>query len=237
MSAPSPRPAVIYCRFSPRRDETTSQSNESQHSACVTFCDSKGYKVIGSFQDKAAEGDDAERPGLWDAIAALPKGGVLVVSEMHRLARCPILEDAIVKAVRKARADIEPVDGRPVSAQESPSEEMTRRILAVVNAYQKKANAALTSARMRAMQANGICVGGVPYGFRREGERLVEDAAEQAIIARIEKLDEWMTRGEIHERLNREHLRNRDGKPWTRAGVYRVLKRLRDSGAVATATS
>lgn len=219
------RSAVIYCRFSPRRDERTSQSNETQESTCRTFCQARGYSVVGSFQDAAAEGDDAERPGLWDAIAALPKGGVLVVTEMHRLARCPILEDTIVRAVRKARADIEPVDGRPVSADESPSEELVRRILASVHAYQKKAGAALTSARMRAQQAAGKCVGGVPYGFRREGDRLVEDAEEQECIEVIRLSVGAYTPSAIPGYLNSCGLRNR-GKLWDRSAVYRVLKRL-----------
>lgn len=216
--------AVIYCRFSPRRDADTSKSNDTQLADCREECRREGWEIADELADANAEGDDDERPGLWDAIEAVPRGGVLVVSEMHRIARCPIIEDSVIRLLRKKKAEVRAVHGHGAPLAETWQEEMVRGILAVVARAQKKAGAELTAARMRRMQREGIVVGGVPYGKRREGDRLVDDPHEQAVLSAIR----WFTTAtptELAGILNGSGYRKRNGKPWDHRTVGRILER------------
>jgi site-specific DNA recombinase len=236
MAGDAKRKAVIYARFSPRPDARETKSNATQLAECKRYCEAKGYELAGEFCDRAAEGDDPDRPGLWDAVMAVPRGGVLVVSEMHRLARCPIIEDKVVQLLRKQKASIEPVDGKPIPADESPQDEAMRVILSVIARLNKKANAALTKARMRAMQKAGTKVGGVPYGFALDPDSrptasglpsgLIPVEDEQRVIRRMQALARarkaaWT----IASTLNAEDLRKRNGSLWDAKSVKRILAR------------
>lgn len=65
----------------------------------------------------------------------------------------------------------------------------------------------------------------VPFGFRREGQRLVEIPEELAAVRRLQELAKQdLSQAEIALTLNAKKLFWKAGKPWTRLAVSRVLK-------------
>ncbi len=177
------RQAVIYWRWSPRK-RTDTTSGEVQLAACRQYCAERGYRVVGEFGDTELSGGDVDRPGLWDSVAAVPRGGVLVVAKLDRLARSVQLDGYIRHKLSKLGATVEAADGS--SEDDTPEAVMLRQMLAVIAEYSKQIGAARTRAAMLHNQASGRAMSKLPpYGWARVGKLLEAVPAEQAGIASV----------------------------------------------------
>lgn len=176
--------AIIYTRFSPRRNAEESESCEIQEQQCRAYCKQKGYTVTQVFHDPDVSGGDAFRPQLWAAIKALGKGDVLVVYKRDRLARSVMLAEMINAEVEKSNAFIEAVSGD--IAGDTPEAIMARQMAAVFSEYFRRINAERTSAAMRQHQKNGKKMGGnPPFGYRVDPEddkRIIEHPVEMRAL-------------------------------------------------------
>jgi len=103
--------AIIYTRFSPRKNGEKSTSNETQHALCRDYAYDKGYEVIGHYQDREISGSTVHKPGLANAIAHLPKEGVLLVYKRDRIARDVFLAELARRQVKAKGGKIEAVKG------------------------------------------------------------------------------------------------------------------------------
>ena len=182
--------AIIYTRFSPRRNAEDCESIETQEDLCRDWCKRQGYTVLATFEDRALSGSEENRPGLWAAIEAVKRNDVLVAYKLDRLARDVFLSELIQREVRKRGATIETVEGG--ANGDSPEQSMIRQVLQAFAEYERKVIAARTKAAMLHHQAHGRRMSHrVPYGWRpdpNDPARLVVDPAERAIIARIVEL-------------------------------------------------
>jgi len=196
--------AILYCRFSPRKNAAKSESIEFQLEKCRKYCEQNNYSVAGEFEDRALSGADADRPGLWQAVDALHKGDILIVHKLDRLTRDVYLSYIIEQAVLKVGAKIESVNGEGTWG-DTPDDELIRGILLLLAQHQRKVNNARTKAAMLRLQRNGKSVSSrPPYGWEFDPDspmrtRIDEDgktvetvpermracAAEQATIKRI----------------------------------------------------
>jgi DNA invertase Pin-like site-specific DNA recombinase len=229
--------AVIYVRFSPRRNGDTCESNEVQLAYCRECCARQGYTEEGWFGDENAKGDDEKRQGLWDAVEACKRGYVLLVYKYDRLARSVYLDEYIRREVAKKGARIEAVVGGRDG--DSPQDVMVRQILAAVAQNEKAIIAARTSASMRHHQKNGRLMSRhPPYGTMRgperwrfrNGERVLErtivpNLEEQEIAQQIRQWhSEGMTPTEIVRKLADAQAPSR-GSGWYPRTVQRICER------------
>lgn len=228
MKRASTTPAVIYCRFSPRPDAETSRSNELQIAECVAYADKQGYEVLGEpFTDAGKSGSEMNRVGLWNAVASVPRGGVLIVTEWHRLSRQVLIQETVLSKLRAKEARIETTKGDTAGPSETADRKLIRQILAAVDEFNREATAALTSARMQRMQSLGHKVSSqAPYGYRHEGKRIVKEPAEQAIVRRmLRSRAEGLSIYKIAKYLEEDGVVNRNGNPLTRMQVKRIIDR------------
>ena len=229
--------SILYARFSPRPDANESESNATQLTACRALAIHFGWptSIDHEFEDAALSGDDEERPGLWAAIAVLSPGDVLVVYKLDRLARSVYLSWVIEQEVAKRKARIVSVVGEG-TASDSPEDVLVRRILQALAEYQKKAQAAITKARMRQHQANGRRMSSKPpYGWQadptsplnRHGKpgMMLPNDAELAAKKRIQELKaEGKGARAIAKALTAEGVPCR-GRYWHHQTVQRILAR------------
>lgn len=220
--------AIIYSRFSPRRDPEKCESCERQAENCRTYAAAHGLEVAGEYQDQALSGSEEDRPGLWQAIAALRRGDVLLVFKLDRLARDVYLSHVIERSVRKQKATILSVSGEG-TWQDAPGDVLQRQILQAFAEYERKVIAARTKAAMLKYQAAGRRMScRTPYGWQRDptdDKRLVEHAAEQAVIKRaLELRQQGLGARKIARALEAEKAPRR-GRFWDHAQVQRMLKR------------
>jgi site-specific DNA recombinase len=230
--------SVTYTRTSWRPKGSTCQSSDVQLAHCERYCEEQGYEIVERCNDPEASGDDEGRPGLWAAITALPRGGVLVVHKQDRLARSVYLDEYIRRTVTAKRGRIEVVEGGHNG--DSPHDVMVRQILAAVAEAEKKITAARTRAAMLHYQRHGRAMSAIPpYGQARGPDIETIDAngkvvrrrtwiecpEEQAHVKRILQLagKQWPP-AEIARRLNLDGLPCR-GSTWTRRLVKRICDR------------
>ena len=240
--------AVIYARFSPRRDPASCESIETQVEACRAACGKLGWSVIGVESDDSMSGDDVDRPGLWRAVELCRRGVVLVVLKADRLARAIYLDETIRRQVAKQKGRIHVVEGSPNG--DEPESVMIRQILAAFAEYERKVIGARTKASMLRHQASGRAMSArLPFGFR-EGEpttwtdsagrvkhrrMMVPDPVEQAVIARIMQLfASGLTPTKIATQLRRDGIKGRS--KWRHRNVWAIVERTVKHPCPATAT-
>ena len=219
--------AVIYTRFSPRRNADESESIETQLDLRRAYCRRKGYLIAGEFEDRALSGADEDRPGLWSAIDALRSGVILVAYKLDRLARDVYLSELIQRETAKRGAIIETVEGGVNG--DSPENRMVRQVLQAFAEYERKVIAIRTRVAMLRHQATGRRMSAkLPYGWTEDPDdpaRMVRDADEQAIIRRIVQLDaEGLGLREIARELDDDGTLCRGGQ-WHHSTIKTILDR------------
>lgn len=236
--------AILYCRFSPRKDASTSESNDFQLDKCREYCEQHKYTVKGEYQDKALSGADADRPGLWQAVDALRKGYILVVYKLDRLARDVYLSYIIEHTVLKAGAKIESTNGEG-TWNDTPDDELIRGILNLLAQHQRKVNNVRTKAAMLRMQSNGRTVSSrPPYGWEFDPDspmlvkvdkdnkphetvpsRMRECAEEQAVIKQVlEYHAQGLSLRAVCRKLHEAGIEHRGGS-WYHGQAKTILKR------------
>ncbi|HPU27683.1 MAG TPA: recombinase family protein, partial [Phycisphaerae bacterium] len=106
------------------------------------------------------------------------------------------------------------------------------RLIGELSQWQREYISERTSETMRAAQAAGLRMGNpnkVPYGWTvdpKDPKRIIPDQDERDILEiMIARHKEGASYGEIAEELNADDLLNRAGGEWSRATIYKILKR------------
>jgi site-specific DNA recombinase len=233
--------AIIYLRFSPRRDGELCESDLVQLDLCQAYCKQHGYSVVGIERDLEYSGDDENRDGLWKAMHALRRGMVLVVHKGDRLARGVYLSEYLRREIRTKKASVEVVEGSRNGS--SPEDVFIRQVFDAYSELEKKIIARRTSVAMRFHQRNSRAMSKIaPIGQRRGQDKTVVDSQgkprvrmmwepdpeEVAAVERIKELREVERRNlhAIARALDAEGFVARGAKGWSHVSVRRVLQRL-----------
>ncbi len=225
--------AIVYARFSPRKNAATCLSNETQISICREYCEKQGYEVAAVFEDAAISGK-ASRKGLRGAIAVLKPGDVLVAYASSRLARNALLLLLTYQQVAKKKASVELVeDGGRISNE--PIDICMRTVRAAFDEFDRQMIGKRTSDAMRRHMANGMAMGSSPpYGKMagpmvesggKKRRTVVDNDSEQAVIRYIRMLAAGGAgMRAIARQLNEEGIESR-GLEWGHVTVSRILAR------------
>ena len=229
--------AILYARFSPRKNSAECDSVERQLTVLREYCADHGIEVMGEHSDEALSGADHDRPGLWDAVSDLKRGWILIVRNIDRLARDAMLAMVIEdKITRKGCTILSTENGDSVDRDEDPTAKFTRTVLHAVAELDRQIRNARTRAGMLRNQRNGRRQSAeCPYGWttapdselneydRPSGMQPVE--SEQRAIERMQTLREaGDSYRKICETLTVEGYPPR-GANWHPASVRRILNR------------
>lgn len=214
---------VAYLRVS-----TDEQANglDAQRSEVERWARSRGVAVAAWFVDRGVSGGASleKRPALLEALGALSKGDVLVVQKRDRLARDVGNAILVEGIVAKAKAALVSAHGEGGEDAEDPMAFAFRRMADVFAQVERMQIKARTKAALASKKARGECVGTVPYGFRREGDVLVADETEQAVLACVRGFAAagLSQRAIVAELVAAGHLA-RSGRPFAKTQVQRML--------------
>jgi DNA invertase Pin-like site-specific DNA recombinase len=179
--------AVLYYRFSPRRDKDTSRSIAQQRKLCRAHCKTKDYEIVCEEEDRALSGASYDRPGLERAIQAVKRGYVLVVYSFDRLARSVFISEDICERIRWKRGTVEAVEGG--GNGEDPDSVMLRQVLQAIAERRRKVMNNRTSKVMKRHQTGGRRMSKhLPYGFQADPadqKRMIPLEVEQQVIEKI----------------------------------------------------
>lgn len=220
--------AIIYCRFSPRKNHEVCESNETQLEYCRAYAKKAGWDIVGEYSDEAMSGKEYDRPGLWQAVDALRAGYVLLVYRLDRIARDVYLSITVERQIAKKRAKIVSVSGEG-TWNDTPENKLLRGQMRLFAEYEREIIAARTKAAMLRHQATGRRMSGQPpYGYQRDPSNpalLIPEPAEQEIIARIKELSaSGAGARSICRTLTDDFVQCRGGK-WHHRTVQNVLRR------------
>ncbi len=173
--------AVIYARFSPRRQTKKKQKDgieaiikcesiETQTSYCRKHCKFHKLEVVGEFSDKGLTGANDNRPGLREAVGlACAERAMLVAYSLSRLARSTRDAIRISEDLRDAHADLcfvtEQIDTTTAHGK------LFFVIMAAMAEFDRETTSERTSAAMRYHQANGRRMSAIlPFGWQADPE-------------------------------------------------------------------
>lgn len=228
------RLAVGYIRVSTLEQVQDGVSLDAQRDKLKSYCKCMGIKLSVVFADEGISGGTMERPGLQAALRTLQRGrsNTLVVVKLDRLTRsvkdlCTLVEDYFAKD----QYDLISVCGM-VNTHTAAGRLMMLN-LANYAQYERELISERTREAMQHMKAQGVRLGGAPYGYRYsqqlddKGRRNLEPyAPEQAVISQVA---EWRREGhafqQIAQRLQAQGTLSRRGCPWTASVLSSILER------------
>jgi site-specific DNA recombinase len=229
--------AISYARKSPSRNADESESVPRQLQGIREYAALHDIEIMDEFSDQALSGADHDRPGLWDAVAALKRGWILIVRDYQRLARDTTLAMIIEQKIKQRGCKLMATEnGDLIDRDEDPSMKMLRTIMHAYAEFDRAVRNARTRAGMLRNQRNGRRQSAeCPYGWttdpdselneydRPSGMQPVE--SEQRAIERMQTLREaGDSYRKICETLTVEGHPPR-GANWHPASVRRILNR------------
>jgi len=223
-AAGDPKVAVAIVRVS---TEDQNLGPEAQRAAIAAWAERSGVSVVSWHEDRLSGATPAEdRPGLFAALGALRqhRAGLLVAAKRDRIARDVVIAATVEQLARDAGARVVTADG--VSVEDTPEAALMRTLMDAFAAYERALIRARTKAALRVKRARGERYSRrAPLGFRLEGGRLVEDAAERAILERVRAMRSGgLSLARVASRLNAEGVKCRGGR-WHVTSLARALRR------------
>jgi len=175
-------------------------------------------------EDAGISGKDIRnREGLQRAIeVACDEQAILIVYSLSRLSRSTRDTLALVEKLDKAGADLVSLSERIDTT--SAAGRMIFRVLAVLNEFERDQVSERTSAILQHKKAKLEAYSPTPYGYRRVGNRLVEDPKEKEVVQMIQKLrEEGCSLRQIAGRLNEAGIPSKKGGKWYASSVRYIL--------------
>ena len=205
-------------------------SLDAQEARIRAYCTMAGLTLVAVIRDEGVSGADllATRPGgaaLLRTIARLEAQHVVAV-RLDRVFRDAADCIATVKAWRKAGVSVHFVDlGGGALDTSSAMGKFFLNIMATVAEMERNLIAERVSAAIQHKKAQRHAYGPTPYGFDRQGDRLLPNAAEQAVIRQMRR---WRLEGQtlawIADELTRRGIPAKRRGWWNAYGVRYILR-------------
>lgn len=216
--------AIGYIRVSTEGQAQDGVSLEAQRAKIEAWALLNDYTLAAVHVDAGISGKNCNRPGLQAALADCKKGAALVVYSLSRLSRSVRDTMDIGDKLAKVGADLVSLSEKIDTT--SAAGKMVFRLLAVMNEFERDQISERTKSAMQHKKAQGGCVGTVGFGYRLadDGDTVIEDAAEQKIIAAIHGYrDAGLSLRAIVARLAEQGHVSRAGKPLGLTQVARIV--------------
>jgi site-specific DNA recombinase len=215
---------IGYVRVSTDEQVREGASLEAQKHKITAWTEALDGELLFIAEDAGISGKlIRNREGLRKAIeATCAEKAVLVIYSLSRLSRST--RDTLMLADRldKAGADLVSLSERIDTT--TAAGKMVFRMLAVLNEFERDQISERTSAILQHKKAKGEVYSPIPYGFKREGKRLVPDEKEQSITRRIQEQNAaGCSLRRIASELNSRGVSAKRGGKWYASTVKYIL--------------
>lgn len=231
------KPVVAYCRVSTLEQKRRGHGIDIQIRDVTLFAERQGLFIRRFYRDEAESGVAEDRQGLRRLLRDCERGkiGSVVIPSLDRLSRDVRLAENLFYQFSQAGVDVLIAD-MPTYNSRDRKDVLVRQIReAIAEENRKDIIERLWKGRQERVR-RGLAPGGTaPYGYRRNGNGLVIDEPEAAMVRMVYELAGRGWGGSaIARALNEKSLVRRNGKAWTQRQVAAVLKleRLYREGAV-----
>jgi site-specific DNA recombinase len=217
---------VLYRRISVSSD---TEPCEAQRERLLAWVARESHDVIGDFQDDGISGRTmAARPGVMAAIECVCRyrGAILAVTSLSRLGRGTLGILETVERLQRNGSKLMSL-AEPYIGDDGPSSALLRNIVASVSEWERATIALRTVEQMAWLRRQNRLIGSEPYGWKAEGQTLVELPHEQDVLRAMEL---QRRDGDSFARIaawnNASGHRSKRGGLWSGRAVRLVLGRL-----------
>ncbi len=218
--------AIGYVRVSTDKQVREGVSVENQVERIRDFCERDNLELVDIIRDEGISGGkNRSRRGFVNLLEKIEIDEIdaVVLYSLERLSRDMLTilslerfldEYEVTLYTVEGKIDTSTIDGWMSFSMKAFMGEMERR---QVRSRTKKA--------MEHMKKNGRVVGDIPFGFKREGDLLVEIPGEQSTITQINEMySRGMNLSSIVRTLNGEGIKTRSGNEWDTTQVRRLIE-------------
>lgn len=215
--------AIGYIRVSTTGQADEGVSLDMQAAKIRAWAELHDAELVELVADEGLSAKNTNRPGLSRALELAKRHkAALVVYSLSRLSRST--RDTLELVATLEACGCELVSLSEKIDTSSAGGRMVFRMLAALAEFERELLAERTKAAMQHMKAEGLCVGSVPHGFRRDGDRLVRDEREAGIVAVVRELRATgLTLREIAAELSERGAFNRRGAAFNPESIRAML--------------
>lgn len=219
------RVVVGYCRVSTREAAENGGSLVAQENRLRALAEADGRPVDRMFVDAGFSASSLKRPAIQELLGLVRSGTVAAIycAKLDRLVRSLADLLAVVNLLQKHDVSL-------ISASEhidtgSAAGRMMVSMLGVIGQFEReRLSERIKDVTFDKRQRKQVYCGSIPFGYKREGSTLVEDAEEHAALcvmrsmhrdgASYRQIAVWLTSNGYKSK----------GKTWYAASVRAVLK-------------
>jgi site-specific DNA recombinase len=218
--------AIGYIRVSTDKQVQDGVSLDNQRQQIESYCRYKGIELVSIVEDAGISGGkNAAREGFCALLDALESRSVdvLVIYSLERLSRDMLTLLSFERLLSEYDIELHTIQGAVDTS--TPAGWLSFAVNALMSENERRVVKARTKAAMQYKKSQSAVVGAIPYGFKREGDKLIEDSEEQAIIARVNTMHtNGMNLAEIARSLETAGVMTRAGKAFDHSQVKRIIK-------------
>jgi len=216
---------IGYIRVSTDEQARGGVSLDAQRDKIRAYADLVDAELVDVVEDAGLSGSDPDRPGFVEVVRRVRDGeaDTLIVYAIDRLSRSTLDFLNVVSGLRDAGRGF--VSVREQFDTATPHGRFTLTILAAVGELEREL------IRERCREASARCVrerrvfGKTPFGWKRDGKRLVENPPEmEALLEMVGLRENGVPLHVIANRLNLRRVPTKNGKTWHPSTVRSVLK-------------
>ena len=216
--------AIAYARVSTEEQASNGVSLDLQEAKLRAYAEAKDWSLVEVICEDASA-KSLNRPGFQGVLSQIKAKEIdaLLCYKLDRLTRSVSDLDHLTRTMNDHGVALvslsESLDGTTAAGR------MMMNLLAVVSQWEREAIGERTRAALNHKKANGQVYARVPFGYRRNGNRL-EPVAEELIVVR--RMREWQEGGvslrEIARRLNAEGVPSKLGGRWSHRTVGYMIQ-------------
>lgn len=222
--------AVIYCRVSTEGQVNEGVSLEAQEQKARSYCELQELEVVEVIEDRGVSGGDplGEREGGAELLESIEKHGAgnVVSLKLDRLFRDTVDALQVTKKWDSQGTALHLVDmgGQTINTGSA----MGRFFLNMMAGFaelERNLTAERTAEALQHKKNSREVYSGTPYGFDREGDKLVENEQEIETVKLIkERREKGETLQSIAEELNSRGIETKQGGKWYAKTVSNILE-------------
>lgn len=224
--------AIGYIRVSTDEQAREGESLDAQEARLRVAVPAAGDELLDVVRDDGRSAKNLKRAGLQDALERLRAGeaAALWVTKLDRLTRISLDLEMLLKqhfgesAPHFLRLANEPHDAKTAAGR------LTLRILVAIAQHELDQVSQRTQTALDHKRSEGRVVGALPLGFDRDGDKLVRNEEEQAVLARVRQLvDAGEGPRAIARALQAEKFRTKRGGAWRACTAAKLMARVGES--------
>jgi site-specific DNA recombinase len=217
--------AIVYTRVSTEDQAKNGASLENQMERIRQYCAYRSFEIKAEITDAGISGGvNHKRPGFIEVLDRVENGeaDVVVLYSLERLSRDMLTMLALERLLEEHEVQLHTVEGQIDTS--SPDGFMNFAMKAFLGEMERRQVKYRTKKAMEHKKAQGRVVGAVPYGYQRQGDDLIPDLQEQAVVKAVNSMYQAGSKlVDITAHLNSEGIATREGKPWIATQVRRLI--------------